>query len=157
LIDQFAAAGRDLCSLDNLHRFRVAAKHLRYAMELFSGALNASCRDLAYQRLVQLQDQLGEINDLRAAIERLDEWLADEKNASRREVFEKTRATIKDLLDQRLTRFRSSWREHESNELLDLLTRALPCASSAEGNGRPADEPRLVAAPRAGDTTSDVR
>lgn len=56
---------------DLLHRFRIAGKDLRYAVELLAAAFPAAFREDIYPLLSQLQDKLGRINDLVVFRERL--------------------------------------------------------------------------------------
>jgi hypothetical protein len=46
----------------NLHNLRIAAKRLRYTLELFEDALPAACQAIA-KELAQLQDELGSLHD----------------------------------------------------------------------------------------------
>lgn len=74
LVEKFLKRGRtDVSELARLHKFRIAAKRLRYALELVGDALPKSRVKRAYKQLDRLQAQLGEINDtgnLSAEIER---------------------------------------------------------------------------------------
>jgi CHAD domain-containing protein len=54
-----------------LHRFRIAGKDVRYAMELLAGAFRPEFRDEIYPMLVTIQEMLGQINDLSVARDRL--------------------------------------------------------------------------------------
>jgi CHAD domain-containing protein len=60
---------------DELHRFRIIGKDLRYALELLAGAFPASMREDIYPVLSNLQEKLGRINDLVVARERFREEL----------------------------------------------------------------------------------
>jgi CHAD domain-containing protein len=54
-----------------LHRFRIAGKNLRYAVELLAGAFPPEFRLDVYPILTNLQERLGLINDLAVARNRL--------------------------------------------------------------------------------------
>jgi CHAD domain-containing protein len=54
---------------DELHRFRIIGKDLRYALELLAGAFPAYLREEIYPVLSNLQEKLGRINDLVVARE----------------------------------------------------------------------------------------
>ncbi|MFM2003987.1 MAG: hypothetical protein RI963_3413, partial [Planctomycetota bacterium] len=56
------------------HRFRIAGKRLRYAMEVLSSALPSAYRESLYPLLESLQERLGELNDLAVARVRIGEW-----------------------------------------------------------------------------------
>jgi CHAD domain-containing protein len=73
----FAASPGEACEADALHRFRLAGKDLRYAMELLAPAFDPSFRDEVYPVLSVLQEKLGTVNDLAAAQQRLEEQVAD--------------------------------------------------------------------------------
>jgi CHAD domain-containing protein len=60
-----AASRRDLHDLDNLHRLRIAAKRLRYAMEVFAACYPREFQHERYVEVERLQEDLGDINDLR--------------------------------------------------------------------------------------------
>jgi CHAD domain-containing protein len=54
-----------------LHKFRLAGKDLRYAMESLAPAFAAPFRDELYPALANLQERLGVLNDLAATHDRL--------------------------------------------------------------------------------------
>jgi CHAD domain-containing protein len=65
-LNQLIAAGRrDLHDLDNLHQLRIAAKRLRYAMEVFASCYPREFQHELYSEVERLQEELGDINDLR--------------------------------------------------------------------------------------------
>jgi len=81
--EQFAEAAEALtaadphtATLDELHQLRIAAKRLRYSIELFHSAAAPALRDQAYPLVEELQDRLGALNDRAAAQERWQRWLA---------------------------------------------------------------------------------
>ena len=59
-----------------LHQFRIRGKQLRYAMELLAGAFPPAFRDELYPQVGDLQERLGQVNDLATAQRRLEEWLS---------------------------------------------------------------------------------
>ena len=65
LKDLRAAAHRDLDNLESLHTLRIAAKRLRYAMEIFASCYPAKFRQRLYARVERIQEDLGHVNDLR--------------------------------------------------------------------------------------------
>jgi len=80
-VTEFSAAGEALSTPEALHRFRIAGKKLRYAMELLGGAFPDSLRTEIYPATVSLQDKLGELNDCATAQQRLQHWLEPSKDA----------------------------------------------------------------------------
>jgi CHAD domain-containing protein len=66
------AARGDFADLQLVHEFRIAGKRLRYAMELFAGAMPGSFRKQLYPRVEDLQERLGRLNDHVTAVRRLE-------------------------------------------------------------------------------------
>jgi CHAD domain-containing protein len=78
----FEASPADAGNQDALHRFRLAGKDLRYAMELLAPAFGPPVRDELYPVLATLQEKLGLLNDLVAAQERLRKRIERTGNAA---------------------------------------------------------------------------
>ena len=57
---------------EQLHQVRIHGKRLRYAMEVFGGCFPASFRDELYPQVEAVQELLGELNDHRVAVSRLE-------------------------------------------------------------------------------------
>lgn len=75
LADSFLlAVPHDWHDAEATHRFRIAGKRLRYAMEVLSSALPSAYRESLYPLLESLQERLGELNDLAVARVRIGEW-----------------------------------------------------------------------------------
>jgi CHAD domain-containing protein len=70
----FASATGDFSDLDELHRFRIEGKRLRYTLELFAGACGDALRDEIYPAIEELQERLGRVNDHLNAARRFDAW-----------------------------------------------------------------------------------
>jgi CHAD domain-containing protein len=60
--------------LAELHQFRIAAKALRYSIELLAPALGPEVRETHYRTVEELQERLGKINDHATARDRMREW-----------------------------------------------------------------------------------
>ena len=73
--DFFAAGSADLSSAAGLHRLRIQAKKLRYAMELLFQGFPAEFEQRAYPAVKEIQKRLGEINDHAVAAERFRNWM----------------------------------------------------------------------------------
>jgi CHAD domain-containing protein len=71
-VDRFMAAipASDIAA-PALHRFRIRAKELRYAIELLAGAFPESLRRDVYPTIEAIQDRLGQINDLATSVAHL--------------------------------------------------------------------------------------
>jgi len=67
--DAFPADPSDAAAL---HEYRIAAKLLRYDLELLVGAFPEGCRTEIYPTIEAVQDRLGDINDLATARARLE-------------------------------------------------------------------------------------
>jgi CHAD domain-containing protein len=57
---------------EDLHRVRLIAKRLRYAMEVFADCYPAPFRDELYPRVAELQDVLGNICDAQNQLARME-------------------------------------------------------------------------------------
>lgn len=113
---QLVTAGRaDLRNLDRLHQLRIAAKRLRYAMEVFAGCYRPAFRGVLYEQVQRLQDDLGAINDLRN-LDRLlvsaSGWPPSDAARSRSgndELVRLLRARVRQELRQRQRDFLARW------------------------------------------------
>lgn len=77
LVKKFLKRGQaDLSELTKLHKFRIAGKRLRYALELVGDVLPKPRRKRAYKQLDRLQTQLGSINDTANLIAEIERALA---------------------------------------------------------------------------------
>lgn len=76
----FAAIPSDPTDEAALHNFRICGKQLRYAMELLAGAFPPAVRTDLYPLIEDLQDRLGQINDLATAKTWLEEKVAATNN-----------------------------------------------------------------------------
>lgn len=82
LVDDFFEAGRaGFLVNDKLHKFRIAGKKLRYAMELLSSAFQDELRSELYPLLSNLQEKLGEINDQVMAGTRIKYWIDEDDDS----------------------------------------------------------------------------
>lgn len=72
-----AVVDSQTASLAELHQLRIAAKRLRYAIEIFHSAAAPELRVELYPQVEELQERLGAINDHNASQARLQAWLGD--------------------------------------------------------------------------------
>ncbi len=136
LVDRFIQASRaDLTDQGAQHLFRVAGKHLRYALEIFSGALGPSFRDNLYPQLVELQDRLGDANDLAAAIERLNDWRDGSKDEVKQKAFETAAEKVARAYEERRLHFHQWWTNERNARFLTLLDQVLQPQGESLGNG----------------------
>lgn len=65
-------------STETLHQLRIALKHLRYASEFFAPLFKEKAMTRFVADIASLQDELGFLNDLAVARQRLAEWAGDD-------------------------------------------------------------------------------
>jgi len=122
LVKRFVRRGdADLTDLAKLHKFRIAGKRLRYALELVWGALDKRLRKRAYKQLDRLQMQLGSINDTHNLIVEIDHALQAVKKRT-------LQAQLRRLLSteqRRLTTAQALWVENWSGKKARRLERTL--------------------------------
>ena len=92
LDDFWLAAAGDLSQPAELHQLRIAAKGLRYSMEIFAGALPNVLREEIYPNVEAVQETLGAVNDHATAAERFREWAADGEHARFTDYFQRLAA-----------------------------------------------------------------
>ena len=112
LVEAFFAASEANLHVDvdhqaaALHAFRIQAKQVRYAMEIFSAAFAPSFRRELYPLVEQLQEKLGAVNDHVTAIAHLEDWLGSEENpTARAAIGELVEHEQRDLAERRQTFF----------------------------------------------------
>jgi adenylate cyclase len=60
---------------DNVHRFRIALKHLRYSCEFFAPLFDNEEITRYAKTIAKLQDEFGFVNDFHVALSRLQTWV----------------------------------------------------------------------------------
>lgn len=118
----FAAAGADLSDVNALHRFRIAGKKLRYAVELLAPAFDESLRTQAYPAMQNLQERLGKINDVASAQARLKRWLEQANGSEHATYLQEMLSQEQQRLEQLRTEFLAWWNVGREAELRQLLT-----------------------------------
>ena len=123
LIDSFfAAAAADLSDVNAMHRFRIAGKKLRYAMELLAPAFDESLRTPAYLTIQDLQERLGKINDLASARARLKRWLEQANGSEQAAYLREMLSQEQRRLEKERSEFLAWWNGGREAELRRLLT-----------------------------------
>lgn len=137
LDDLNSAVGRFPDSVEQLHEVRIAAKRLRYALELYIDCLPAAVRDQVYPRIEAAQDLLGDVNDSNTVSRRLDRLLEAIRRTQpglwdlARGGIEEFRAHVAQRMRDRRWAFADWWRRWETLRP-DLIVAGLsPSASSA--------------------------
>ncbi|MCC7086644.1 MAG: CHAD domain-containing protein [Pirellulales bacterium] len=125
----FDAAESDLDCTQALHEIRIAAKHLRYAMEVFAGVFSSAFRGELYPLIEQLQEQLGTVNDHATAQRQYSQWLTNHDCQPQRSILQKLIAQEAAALQQSTAAFRQWW---TSQRAADLKARLLSEISPTE-------------------------
>ena len=106
----FLRAGRaDLRDLEAVHQFRIAGKKLRYAMEIFAGAMPKEFRKDLYARVEGLQERLGRINDHAVSARRFETWAEGSVSAGLKQQFLDLGQREREQLQSACDEFRSTW------------------------------------------------
>lgn len=122
LVKKFLNRGRDdLARLPELHKFRIAGKRLRYALELVWGALDKARRKQAYQQLSRLQMELGSINDMGNLVAEIERALAATKKRTLQTQLRRLLTTER----RRMAAAHQGWAEAWSGKKAKRLERAL--------------------------------
>jgi CHAD domain-containing protein len=83
-----SARSEQLHNFERLHQVRIAAKRLRYSMEIFAGCYPVAFRSIHYRTVEHIQEELGRINDLRSLARTVEEIaerrIPEERSDSRR-------------------------------------------------------------------------
>jgi CHAD domain-containing protein len=101
--------------VEELHRMRIAAKHLRYTLEAYQGLLGAAARRAA-ERVHQFQSVMGDIHDADVWLEFLPRFIQDERQRYV-EFFGHTRGFtglergLRTLIDERVAQRQAVYRQ----------------------------------------------
>jgi CHAD domain-containing protein len=121
----FATADRRLRSAEELHDLRIEGKKLRYALEIFAGALPPVVRERCEESLARLQETLGEFTDHAAAADRFRRWSRDASMAADRSVLRMLRRQESALADAARRRFARWWNPERRRDLRRTFERSL--------------------------------
>jgi CHAD domain-containing protein len=120
--DPFAAAMPNESSTPpELHQFRIAAKALRYVIELVAPAFGPSLREELYPTIEEVQERLGRVQDHVAAIERCQTWLEKTHNAAMRETLDELIEAERRGLKDAIQAFHAWWNEERNAQVYELL------------------------------------
>jgi CHAD domain-containing protein len=107
-----------------LHKLRIAAKRLRYAIELFAACLGGSILPFA-KEVAKLQSRLGEVHDCDVWIADLSKRLKDSENEPS---FEAEAWLLSEFVRKRSKEYRSAlelWSEWKTNDFTARLNAAI--------------------------------
>lgn len=122
------------------HRLRIEAKRLRYAMELFAGAFDASFRHEVYPQVEALQEQLGKINDHASAATRFAAWQEEMSSLTIAAWLDKQRAAEEAACRKCQQQFLADWPADRLTALKQALERQLSLPASIELPAPPESE-----------------
>ena len=132
---EWEQSARDPARVNELHRMRIAAKRLRYTLELFEPAVGKSLSE-AIEAMKEVQELLGAIHDLDVLTPRLvqalrralrpgrrpEEWMtADYAGCGGLVALCRRKYLTRRALHRR---FLSAWRQLRRSGILDALARA---------------------------------
>ncbi|HZZ26945.1 MAG TPA: CHAD domain-containing protein [Pirellulales bacterium] len=113
----FLAAEADFESILAVHEFRIAGKHLRYAMEVFAAAFNPIFRKELYPVVEELQNKLGAVNDRSNNRDRCLAWLDETRDESQRLILSKIISLETTAFQAAMREFRQWWTPERTAEL----------------------------------------
>ncbi len=100
-----------------LHQFRIRAKALRYTIELLASALDPSIRTVHYPIVEELQERLGEINDLATGGDQMRRWSEGLTDASHQQVLGDLASEESAQLSEKIDAFRDWWVREQCDAL----------------------------------------
>jgi CHAD domain-containing protein len=108
-----------------LHELRIRAKRLRYAIEIFAAVLPGNLRESVYPQVVRVQTDLGEINDRRTAMGKLEEWRRRTFSRPGRRFLDERLAQEAARLEEQRAAFLKWWSPARRSRIKGLLVRAV--------------------------------
>jgi CHAD domain-containing protein len=117
----FAAAGGNLDDLAELHQFRIAGKHLRYALEYFAGGLGPEVRNSLYPEVERMQSLLGIVNDHATASAHFESWRGEWDEPELQQLIDAEIAAERSALEDARREFFRWWTPQRATELRDRL------------------------------------
>jgi len=123
------AAQSEMSDAAALHAFRIEGKRVRYAMEVFAGAMDEDFRQVLYPLVAELQDRLGAINDHVTALAHMARWHREVDSHSVRESLEAGIAHEEQELTADRDAFLAWW---SAEHRLELQRRFAPYVASLD-------------------------
>ena len=129
-LDEVSELGRSIYDpYDNeaLHKLRIAAKRLRYAIELFAACLGDALVPFA-KEVSKLQSRLGEVHDCDVWIENLSKQLKKGQNVEGSSDHEAAMWLLSEFVKKRTKEYRSAlglWNEWETSDFAERLRAAI--------------------------------
>jgi CHAD domain-containing protein len=120
----FETAPSDLADTTALHQFRIRGKELRYTIELLEAAFDRDMRKEYYPIVEELQERLGKVQDHAAAIDRLNGWADDVKDAEQAQHLRGLAEDERENLIEAVDDFRGWWTKERCEHLRAGLTKS---------------------------------
>jgi CHAD domain-containing protein len=130
--DFFEAAAPHLDDFSQLHRFRIRAKALRYAIELVAPAFPRELSTELYPEVERLQTLLGEINDESTVLAALGREVAGDRTACHAEELERQIARTRQALRIREDAYAAWWTPDRREQLKRRLEELVAAPRSVE-------------------------
>ena len=111
--------------LPSWHARRLAAKQLRYAMELFAGSLEPAHRQRCYAVVEEVQERLGTINDHAVAAARFAVWKREARHPAERAWLKELMAREEHALRECQADWEAWWSDSRSDEFRQAFHAAL--------------------------------
>ncbi|MBI2825419.1 MAG: CHAD domain-containing protein [Planctomycetia bacterium] len=129
----FQAAASDMGDLPALHGFRIAAKHLRYSMEVFAAAFDSEFRTGLYPAIEEVQTRLGDVNDHAAAIASFRGWLESWNDSLAIDALRELLKGEEDSLAAARDSFVRWWTPERATDLRRRFDQAMAAGAAAHG------------------------
>ncbi len=112
-----AAAPETKPQLEDLHRFRIRGKALRYTMELLAPAYPSNFRDKLYPLIGELQQLLGDVNDHCSAAARFRQLVETAEDKAEQKLFKRLSDDEEQLIESSQKAFWKWWTPDFHREL----------------------------------------
>ncbi|MFM7138653.1 MAG: CHAD domain-containing protein [Planctomycetota bacterium] len=123
----FRLADRRLDEAAEIHRFRIAGKKLRYALEIFAPVFPVAERTACHEALERLQETLGEFTDHASAAERFRRWAREKGVGPDRKALAALRRIEDDRAEEARRAFVKWWKPARRRELRRSFARTVRC------------------------------
>jgi hypothetical protein len=135
---EFAPAIHDPANVEDLHDMRIAAKRLRYTLEIFSAALGPDTVAPLLATVTEIQERIGAIHDCDVLLPLLDETIRKETKREHRRSMKKGGSLPEHLAAEGLSRLMGEKRAERDRLYAEFVAfwDALPPERLAEEFGR---------------------
>jgi Uncharacterized conserved protein len=117
---EYEQAVRDPARIADLHNMRIAAKRLRYTLEIFAPVLSAEAEDLL-KTVEAIQERLGAIHDIDVLADLLEKTLEKETEREKRRLLKKSSGPPEFLAAEGLVALMGRKREERADLYREFL------------------------------------